>query len=259
MTQFVWLYKHDERHADDLRLSMLSVHRYFQGEASYVIVGDRPEWLDGHIIHVPAPETRWQDVRSIATTKQRVRYVDTMKKMELWCKESYAHAQFVWMMDDQCFIRPFTVDFFRTRLWQDPITKAIKPWEKLVTQTMRRFIGAKHYSTHFPQMFERQKMLDLYEYLNMPKALYLFDCGYGNFWGGQDAYYGGIARRITKSHPRESQDLAFFESLNETVINWDDRAYDYPGFKQFLKDRICSGQSQCEPLPFASSMQISSL
>ncbi len=62
-------------------------------------------------------------------TLQRVRYVDTMLKMEMWCRSTI--EPFVWMMDDQVFIRPFGRDFFDTRLFQEPIEKPVRPWEKL--------------------------------------------------------------------------------------------------------------------------------
>ena len=100
-TQFVWLYMNDKKHADDLKLSMLSIHKFFQGEYEFVVVGDVPSWYVGKSIKIPM--VALSEARKVTQSLARHRYVDTMLKMKQACQSGELDENFIWMMDDQVF------------------------------------------------------------------------------------------------------------------------------------------------------------
>ncbi len=255
-TQFVWIYMDDKKHADDLKLSMLSIHKFFKGDYEFVVVGDVPSWYVGKSIRIPM--VALSEARKVTQSLARHRYVDTMLKMKQACQSGDLEENFIWMMDDQVFIRDFNASFFDLRMF-DEHKPGVRVWEKLVRSSMD-FLkpdSPKHFGTHFPQRFNCQKMLDCYARFDMPRKLFLFDVAYGNYVQDETVRYNGRGRRVVGPAHRKINRLAELNDAEETVINWNDQASVDPLFRKFLKERVCSGTKEFGQLPFASTMQIS--
>lgn len=255
-TQFVWIYMHDRKHADDLKLSMLSIHKFFKGDYEFVVVGDVPSWYVGKSIRIPMVSL--SEARKVTQSLARHRYVDTMLKMRQACVSGELDDNFIWMMDDQVFIRDFNASFFDLRMF-DEHKPGVRVWEKLVRSSME-FLkpeSPKHFGTHFPQRFNCQKMLECYARFDMPRKLFLFDVAYGNYVQDETVRYNGRGRRVVGVAHKKMNRLAELSVAEETVINWNDQASVDPLFRQFLKERVCSGTKEFGQLPFASTMQIS--
>lgn len=255
-TQFVWLYMDDKKHSDDLKLSMLSIHKFFKGEYEFVVVGDVPSWYVGKSIRIPMVSL--SEARKVTQSLARHRYVDTMLKMKHACQSGELEENFIWMMDDQVFIRDFNASFFDLRMF-DEHKPGVRVWEKLVRSSMD-FLNPespKHFGTHFPQRFNCQKMLECYARFDMPRKLFLFDVAYGNYVQDDTVRYNGRGRRVVGVAHKKMNRLAELSVAEETVINWNDQASVDPLFRQFLKERVCSGTKEFGQLPFASTMQIS--
>ena len=255
-TQFVWIYMDDKKHADDLKLSMLSIHKFFKGDYEFVVVGDVPSWYVGKSIKIPM--VALSEARKVTQSLARHRYVDTMLKMKQACQSGELDENFIWMMDDQVFIRDFNASFFDVRMF-DEHKPGVRLWEKLVRSSMDLLKpeSPKHFGTHFPQRFNCQKMLECYARFDMPRKLFLFDVAYGNYVQDDTVRYNGRGRRVVGSAHRKMNRLAELSIAEETVINWNDQASVDPLFRQFLKERVCSGTKEFGQLPFASTMQIS--
>ena len=46
--QFVWPYWHGGANGDEIRFSVRSVEKFFEGSAKCTIIGDKPPWFTGH-------------------------------------------------------------------------------------------------------------------------------------------------------------------------------------------------------------------
>jgi hypothetical protein len=181
-----------------------------------------------------------------------------MLKMKQACQSGELDENFIWMMDDQVFIRPFDASFFDLRMF-DEHKPGFKLWEKLVVAAMDflNLESPKHFGTHFPQRFNCAKMLECYARFDMPRKVFLFDVAYGNYVQDETVRYNGRGRRVVGSAHKKMDRLAELSVAEETVINWNDQAATDPLFRQFLKERVCSGAKEFGQLPFASTMQIS--
>jgi len=98
-TQFVWPYWHSGASGDELRWSVRSVERFFDGPVKTTIVGDRPPWYRGHVIDQPR----------IGPCANRG-FRDMLSKMKTMSQHPEIDSEFVWMMDDVYLIKETTWD-----------------------------------------------------------------------------------------------------------------------------------------------------
>lgn len=168
----VYVYKHagDER---ELRFSLRSACKNLQFD-QVVVVGDKPRFAR-EIEHIPCrgPANRYDN--SFGKTMQAARTADI--------SESFIH-----MNDDFFILRPFTevphlymqtigewIAGYRRRRVSEYLEKAHRTMR--ITGSAARF-----YETHFPFVYEKQKLLELEAKYRlpcriMPRTLYAFEHG----------------------------------------------------------------------------------
>lgn len=190
-TQFVYFYIPATGNGDELRLSIMSVRKHFVGDPSFVVIGDKPSWYDGP--HIPLK--RFTEIRD---QKERMPFRDTQHKIFTCASHPEIDEEFVWIMDDNWMLKPTTLQDMKIPRY-DPWykTKTSAPWHKLIrdTFTVLRQHGKPNlqYGTHLPHVFEKSKLLDMFQVYGFPKNLYLFEILYGNTYRNQSEAvpYGG--------------------------------------------------------------------
>ena len=180
-TQFIWFYINDEARGDELRYSIRSVCRYFEGTPRITLIGDKPDWYCGEYINIPRipkpADARFHGLR------------DTIHKLYAAAHHSVVDDQFVVMMDDHYFLRSFSL----STLCVPRITVGWTPknkywWDIAITRTMQalesRGLSTHLYETHLMHVFERDKLLQVFDMFNLQTVPLLRNTLYGNVFRG---------------------------------------------------------------------------
>lgn len=174
----------------ELRHSIRSVKQNFIGDSHITVIGDRPEWYTGHFINVPRVKPR------LRHRHDRDAFLDTQNKIWTAVHHPEIDESFIWMMDDQFFLRPTTIEDLQTPRY-DPwlqLTRR-KQWHILISATFAalRVKGKPNlqYATHLPHHFFKSKLLELFQIYEYPKNLYLFELLYGCHFRTDPIPYGG--------------------------------------------------------------------
>ena len=173
VTQFVYPYWHAGATADEIRFSIRSVNKFFDGKALCTIVGDRPPWWNGHVINCPR----------IPPGPNRG-FNDMVNKMVTISSHPEVHSQFVWMMDDIYFLKPVTLaelSLPRAILYREARGNS---WSRRKSNTMRLLREKNRpnhdYATHLPHVAEKAKLATIVEEFDLRNNCVLWECLYGN-------------------------------------------------------------------------------
>ena len=180
MTQFVFLNILGPDNGEELRLSMASVRKNFTGTPSFTVIGEKPDWYSGH--HIPV--NRLTKMRELPG---RIAFRDTQAKIMLAASHPEIDEEFVWMMDDQFFLKPTSIEdlrVFRYDPWYRVNSK--REWHRLIKLTFGALAangrGNFQAGTHLPHVFEKAKLQQMFAEYGFPNNLYLFEILYENHW-----------------------------------------------------------------------------
>ena len=172
--QFVWPYWHAGANGDEIRFSVRSVERFYDGKAKCTIIGDRPPWYSGHYILQ----------RRVPVRTQSRSYRDMLAKVWTMATHAEIDAEFVWMMDDIYFLKPFTVDDIQTPRAERWRTSKYNKWQTLKTHSMEllteRGLPNHDYATHMPHHVEKAKLHDLFGQYDLHNTTLIWEVVYGN-------------------------------------------------------------------------------
>jgi hypothetical protein len=227
-TQFVWPYWHAGASGDELRFSIRSVEANYRGTAKITIVGDRPEWFRGHVIHCPR----------IGPNHSNRPYRDMLNKMWTMATHSEIDSEFVWMMDDVYFLRPVTWDDLDApRAWRWHESRG-NSWQRRKSNTMKalqqRGKTQYDYATHLPHSVEKSKLRQLFDVYQLQQNTFLWEVLYGNEFRGKPWGTRPFFARL--SDARNPQDIeratAGASVMNHLAQCWT------PAMRQFLESRL---------------------
>jgi hypothetical protein len=169
VTQFVWPYWDGGAQADELRWSIRSVETFFQGKAKITIIGDKPDWYQGHCIRkkrVPASKTN----RAFRDMLSKVFFIASHAEIDDEC---------VWMMDDIYFLKPFTLDDIKAPRAEPWRRSDGNSWQRRKTASMDALAAvgrSQHdYATHMPHWLEKDKLRTLFEEFNLHENTMLWE------------------------------------------------------------------------------------
>jgi hypothetical protein len=226
-TQFVWPYWHGGANGDEIRFSVRSVETFFDGPVKCTIVGDRPPWYHGHVIHQP---------RIPLTSNHGFR--DMLAKMWTMATHPEIDSEFVWMMDDIYLLRPVTwddLDTPRAYPWREDLSNS---WQRRKSNTMRmlreRGRSNHDYATHLPHTVEKAKLRQVYDEYDMRQNCVLWEVVYGNTFRGRPYSVHPFFARIMQNYTTEQleQVTAGASVLNHLATCWT------PAMRAFLENRL---------------------
>lgn len=184
--QFVWPLWIPGACGDEIRFSIKSIEKNFQGEVKITIIGDKPDWYTGHYISKP----------HINDNEALCNFRDVLSKIDVLSKHPEVDSRFVIMYDDIYLLNPCTEE----ELWlprieppapYDPVLSRVK-WERLKTQTFQHLADSgfsqDNYATHLPQPIVKSELQQVFslpifadrEYLR--GKVYLWEVIYGNMF-----------------------------------------------------------------------------
>lgn len=230
---FVWLHAHGPDDSLELQLSIESVLRFVNPQAKITVIGDKPNWYRGH--HLPATKSPIKDASA------RMPFRDTQWKIMLAARSAEISEEFVWMMDDQFFLRQTTVQQI-SRHWFDPwFRMGVKVWHNLIRATFNQLqVRGKpnlQTATHLPHVFRRELLEEMFSVYGFPSRLLLFEVCYQNHWRNPETKvaYTGFLKRIPACLPR-----CELEQIGEHILNYYAQGW-VPEMRAFLESRVRGG------------------
>jgi len=229
---FVWFYWSAGASGDELRWSIGSVVSFYQGEAVPIVLGDRPGWYDG--IHI--------DCRRIEPILFR-RYYDTLNKLRLACEHYAVPDEFIWMMDDSYWVRPFDYsDAVRPRhcgLVSDQEVEDMRSgnrWNQLKHHTFSALRARGHptcdYATpHSPQHVTKANAASLFERWTFAGQPLIWNLLYGNLYYPQQAQPTHEIYWVLK--PRSANEIQVGLRAEHRILNSASNAWN-GGLRSFL-------------------------
>lgn len=201
MVTFIWPYYDGNAHFDELRWSIRSVLKYFQGDAFIHVVGDRPKWYSGSIEIVSRASTG----RSFQSGLR-----DALAK---WYRgvQTASGSHCVWMMDDCFFTKPFTLDDLLVHRASVKIGDAnASGFQQAKQRTKHALIKQGKttwdFVTHSPIAVERSQFFAFWDKYDITQNQLLWECAWGNDQVIGDPEPNNWFRYLSKSMPDE--DLA---------------------------------------------------
>jgi hypothetical protein len=177
--QFVWFWIPSLDNGQELRLSMRSVVKHFQGEVKTTVIGDRPSWYRGH--HIPCPRIP----RNKRERSDSHPFRDTANKIVVAANHPEIDESFVWIMDDVYLLRQTSFEDLNTPRF-DPWYRENRrrEWHRLISATFSA-LKEKGYpnrqaGTHLPHLFLKTNLKQMFEEFDFLKRLLLFEILYSN-------------------------------------------------------------------------------
>jgi len=172
--QFVWPYFAGGAQGDELRWSIRSVEQFYAGTADVLVIGDKPDWYTGPHIHQPRVSARHPNRA----------FRDMLSKVWRMATDAAVAEQFVWMMDDVYFLRPFSLDDVATPRCDPYRPRSGNGWQKRKQNTMQALLARGYtthdYATHLPHHVEKPKLRDLFGEFELLSQTMLWEVLYGN-------------------------------------------------------------------------------
>ena len=226
-SHFLYFYIPGPDNGEELKLSIRSIEKYVDPKAHVTVLGDRPRWYTGHHIHCPSVRHARGD------PVNRTPFRDTHAKIMVAARHTEIPERFCWIMDDTYFLRPTTLEDLsigRDDQWWKP-PRGGSEWHRLISRThsalKAKGYPTKQYGTHLPHVFEKPKLLQMFEEFNFGNNLLLFEVLYGNRWYVSDTTYVGFLKRwltvpnATQLNGMEEHVLNYVSSVWRTTMkNW---------------------------------------
>ncbi len=172
--QFVWPYWAGGAQGDELRWSMRSVQKFYAGQTSFLLIGDKPDWYTGPYL----PQAR---VRKHTPNRG---FRDMLAKVRTMAHHESTASLFVWMMDDIYFIKHVDLQALETPRADRWLPNDGNGWGRRKNNTMRvlseRGFTTHDYATHLPHVVEKDKLAKLFTDFELDQNTLLWEVLYGN-------------------------------------------------------------------------------
>lgn len=202
--QFLYFWVPTADGGQELKLSMRSVVKHFQGEAKITVIGDKPSWYRGH--HIPCPRI----ARNRRERADAHPFRDTQHKIIVAANHPEVDEQFIHIMDDVYLLRPTTFDDLNTPRF-DPWyrQKHRREWHRLISATFNalkeRGYPSLQAGTHLPHVFRREELLKMFAEFDCPKRLLLTEILHSNRFRENHIPYPPFLHRLQR--PQTVQQL----------------------------------------------------
>lgn len=233
--QFVYPYWHNGANDDEIRWSVRSIEKNFQGQSSITIIGDKPPWYSGHYI----PQRRV----GLHNTNRAFR--DMLSKIWTMATHPEIKGEFVWMMDDIYIIKPTTIEQLevpRAVRWHQSDSNS---WQRRKKNTMRALAESGRtvhdFATHLPHVVDKEKLKHLYDEFNLQTNTMLWEVLYGNTFRGHPELPFPFFRRIQRKMNLEDLKAT---TEHAHVFNHTESAW-CPGVRLFLAEMFPT-PARCE-------------
>lgn len=168
-------------HNLELRYSLRSLEKFITNFSTVYVVGERPDWLSEHAIHLPYPD-RW-------ACKER----NIMEKIELACHLPQVSERFLQVHDDYFALQPceagevksYASGTLEALAGQIAAANTYRRSVENTAQVLKeRGLSTHHFDIHVPFSYEKQKFVEaMYRYDWEKPAGYVVTSLYANTVG----------------------------------------------------------------------------
>lgn len=192
--QFLYCYFHNGAKQDELRWSMRAIDSYYQGEASFLVIGDKPPWYDGPYIEHPR-------VRRATGFRRGLR--DVLWKMNTVQNHPLVADEFFWMMDDVFLLRPITKEeLVVPRAFGRIRENRANGWRSVKSNTSSRLrdlgLPQRDYATHLGHHIVKDNLQELFKTWDPVEEVFLWEVAYGNTFHSDPAPAAPYLRRFKR-------------------------------------------------------------
>jgi len=209
---FVYPFIYSEYRTKELELSIKSIRKFFDGEASIFVFGDDPE-IEG-VTHVPME-------------RLPNKHEDQLNKLRAAIDHTGVTEEFVWMMDDIYFLKSLNIDDLRLQRYANDWTiETIEKWlpkkgwntrrRTTLLELHKRGQPFKDYSTHLPHVYTKTNLRIMDHQWGTP---YLWDILYSNLYPTECIPMDSFFYRW------EGENLVVQDLLNATIANSNAQAF----------------------------------
>jgi len=222
--QFVWPFIASEAQGDEIRFSVRSVEKFFDGRAKCTIIGDRPPWFTGHVIRK----------KRVPESTPKRSYRDMLSKVWFMATHAEIDSEFVWMMDDIYFLRPFTFEEVAVPRAERFHRSSANTWQRIKAETMdeltSRGLTNHDYATHAPHVADKEKLRLLFDDFDLHHKTLTWELIYGNLYRETPERSRPFMSRIGK---HMSMEQISHVTRNSTVLNHTSSAW-CKGMRDYL-------------------------
>lgn len=182
----------------EVKYSIRSVLKNYDGQAKILIIGDKPNWYTGPHYRVPRIEQT-----------NLMCFKDSFNKIYKACKFKQVDEEFCWMMDDIYWVKPFGDNEvkkpFHGGYWDwGKIRKGEgrNRWQRIRVNTFK-FLAEKgfqtyDFATHAPHYVERANFMKMTTDYPFNSKVFLWENIYGNIYYRFPVSIGGRIYRFLK-------------------------------------------------------------
>lgn len=240
---FVWVFWSGGSQNDELRWSMRSVAKNYQGSSRLIVVGDCPKWWTGP--HIPVERVPDQPHR---------KYRDSLNKLKTAVESPQVAQTFVWMMDDIYFQRSVTFEDLALERHQGALVRTGRSEYRRVKAETARLLAqnslqsaqtspqnlpnAWDWATHLPHIVQKHAFEWIYEKYLLDRQTLLWEILYGHeFYEHPQHCYPFFQRVQTRD----------FTPPDATIINNSNSGWSW-GLRNYLQELFpdpIEGEAAC--------------
>lgn len=192
---FAWVYWKGSQN-DELRWSIRSVLKNYEGKANILVVGDKPKWYSGE--HIPVKRAKKQPRRG---------FRDVLNKIHRICTGDEVPESFVWMMDDIYFVNTVTFSDLKKHYYHGSqhsrrvsTVKHKNGWQELkrisFLEAEKAGMPTYDFCTHLPHVLQKSRFLETWDKFNLKDRTLQWEILYGAMHFRKRSTYKGFFRRI---------------------------------------------------------------
>lgn len=235
---FVWVYAQSPARWREVRHSIASVKKYCKQPYELFVVGDHTGIM--------------KDVRHILMKKQGDRANDISLKLRRIISTPEINDDFVYMYDDQVFLKDFRYGDLNVVRAMEPfkdfdsikeVRKKSGVWWGLMKDTFKRLqkeTGSDkqlyNYETHFPRVYNKERLKEVMDTFNMDTAKYLLASLYFNtYYDAPDELLSEVPLKASFYAPTNNNDRIAERTHGRLVLNYNDAGLNEE-LKAFIKN-----------------------
>jgi len=236
MTHIVYPYKLED---NDLKISIRSIYKYFNGDFDITIIGDIPDWISSEIIAIPLDNHR-NNCQRQSLINQKI-----LKAAEIY-------DEFLLFNDDIILKKEVSIEDFKVnRPISDTLVPTVEPIDNGSFRSQLAYSrvileefgikNPKNFTAHCPYLYKSENIFMIQEHINLTplgKFAPIFEVIYFNLFPfpkteHTNKFRFGIWSPFAKK-----------EFSNECIVNYDENGYNNVIIKDLLKEfnEKCEGE-----------------
>lgn len=190
----VWVYWAGGQRNNELWHSVRLAQENVQDAGAFTICGDIPDWYKGRSIRSPRVSDKESNDRIGSVNYKK--WLDSIVKLQRIIDDTGVTETFLWLYDDTFIVRKSSITEIAVPRFSGQLSRSTRStWRSVMTRTGdvlgRSGFHARNYSTHYPIVFEKQKLQQTIDRFRPDRQPLLVESLYQNQWGKNPQSHDG--------------------------------------------------------------------